>query len=66
MAGAMLVATQLLTASPQGLEIPLVGAVGLFTYLGCQLALGVDPLDESLLREITKRVMARVNLSSRG
>lgn len=64
MAGAMLAATHLLKASPHGLEIPLVGAVGLFTYLGCQLILGVDPVDKSLMKEVTKRVMARVNRSS--
>lgn len=66
MAGAMLVVAHLLKPSLQGLEIPLVCVVGLFTYLGCQLALGLDPVDKSLLREITKHVMARVNLSSRG
>jgi O-antigen/teichoic acid export membrane protein len=66
MVGAMLVARHLLEASPQGMEIPLVGAVGLSTYFGCQLVLGVDPVDKSLMKEITKRVMARVNGSSRG
>lgn len=66
MAGAMLGAKHLLEASSQVLEIPLVGAVGLVTYLGCQLVLGVDPVDKSLMKEMSKRVMARVNRSARG
>lgn len=60
MVGTMLVARRVLESIPQGMESPFLVAIGLTAYLGCQWVLGLDPVDKSLLKEISKRVPTRI------
>lgn len=58
MMATIFIAKQILSTVPYGLDILIVGALGLAAYLGCQLALGLEPSEKSLLESLVKRVSA--------
>jgi O-antigen/teichoic acid export membrane protein len=61
MMGTIFTARQVLSPASYGWDIPMVAVLGLAAYLGCQLVLGLEPSEQSLIKELVNRVSARAS-----
>lgn len=57
----ILLARQILGPAPYGLDIPIVGTLGLAAYLGCQLVLGLEASEKSFIESLISRVCAQTS-----
>ncbi|MBX3330104.1 MAG: oligosaccharide flippase family protein [Nitrospira sp.] len=55
------IARQILGPAPYGLDILIIGALGLAAYLGCQLVFGLESSEKSLIESLIKRVSAQTS-----
>lgn len=59
MMGTIFTARQILSSVSYGWDIPMIAVLGLAAYWGCQLVLGLEPSERSLIKELVNRVSAR-------